>query len=74
MYAGIPQTVLGDVNDDNEVTAQDVQMLYSYLTGVSTLTGVQQTAADVNKDGRLDVYDLQRLYEHVSGIRLLSAA
>lgn len=74
-YSGsIPQTVLGDVNDDNEVTAQDVQMLYSYLTGVSTLTGVQQTAADVNKDGRLDVYDLQWLYEHVSGIRLLSAA
>lgn len=74
-YPGsIPQTVLGDVNDDNEVTAQDVQMLYSYLTGVSTLTGVQQTAADVNKDGRLDVYDLQWLYEHVSGIRLLSAA
>ena len=74
-YPGsIPQTVLGDVNDDNEVTAQDVQMLYSYLTGISTLTGVQQTAADVNKDGRLDVYDLQRLYEHVSGIRQLSAA
>lgn len=66
--------MLGDVNDDNEVTAQDVQMLFSYLTGVSTLTGVQQTAADVDKNGRLDVYDLQRLYEQVSGIPLLNAA
>lgn len=74
-YPGsIPQTVLGDVNGDNTVTAQDVQLLYTYLIGVSTLTGVQQTAADVNKDSRLDVYDLQRLYEHVSGIRLPSAA
>ena len=49
-------------------------MLFSYLTGVSTLTGVQQTAADVDKNGRLDVYDLQRLYEQVSGIPLLNAA
>lgn len=74
-YPGsIPQIVLGDVNDDNEVTAQDVQMLFSYLTGASTLTGVQQAAADVDKNGRLDVYDLQRLYEQVSGISLPNAA
>lgn len=56
----------GDANGDGRVGVEDVQQLYGYLTGQSTITIAEKMAADVNNDGEVDVYDLQLLYERLA--------
>ncbi len=64
-----PTVLLGDVNEDGNVTVQDAQRLYEHLNGSDPLetTSNGYLAADVNQDGNVTVQDAQRLYEHLNG-------
>lgn len=68
-----PEFILGDVNGDKVVDAQDGQRLYEHLTGLNPLAQGSKglLAANVNKDEAVDAQDGQRLYEHLTGLNLL---
>lgn len=64
--AEAPRTVIGDINEDNAVTAFDALLLYASASG-------QQKApsnflqADVTRDGNINLADALHLYAATSG-------
>jgi len=54
-------TLLGDVNLDGKLTKEDVDLLYSHVSGSKTLTGQALKNADYNKDGIVDMKDVSVL-------------
>ena len=56
-----PEYILGDVNGDGKLNAQDVQMLRNFLLKKITLTKAQRAAADVNHDNSVNAQDVQKL-------------
>lgn len=59
------EAVLGDVNGDENINAQDVQMIRNYILEKTTLTEAQMNAADVNKDGKVNAQDVQKLRNYL---------
>ena len=49
----IPQTLFGDVNQDNQVNISDVNAVISMI-----LSGKSDTRGDVNKDGQVNISDI----------------
>ncbi|MBO5461189.1 MAG: RICIN domain-containing protein, partial [Ruminococcus sp.] len=49
-------TVIGDVNDDGELTIADLVMMQRWLLGADKIT--DWTAGDLCEDGRIDAFDL----------------
>ena len=49
----IPQTLLGDVNNDNQVNISDVNAVINMI-----LSGKTDIAGDVNKDGQINISDI----------------
>ncbi len=60
--------VLGDVNQDGQITQNDLTLVQSYIQGTQALTDIQLKAADVNKDGKIDSGDTFKLSQYVNGI------
>jgi hypothetical protein len=67
----VRNVLLGDVNDDRQVSEQDLIELIQHLTGERPLTGLGLEAADTNCDGQVNEQDLVRLIQHLTGERLL---
>lgn len=59
---------LGDLNEDGEVTQEDLDMLNNYFTKGQVLTAQQFKAADINKDGILDTADTLKLSQYINGV------
>jgi len=57
----VADTLIGDVNLDGELTAQDVTLLKRYLLGVEILTKEQAEQANVCEDENLNSFDLSEL-------------
>ncbi|MCM1226180.1 MAG: hypothetical protein NC320_01985 [Clostridium sp.] len=57
--------MLGDLNLNKELDADDLRILKDYLIGKSTLSGVQWDIADIHKDGSLNVFDSMALDHHI---------
>ena len=53
--------VLGDIDDDGEITVIDARMALTFASGKTTLNEIQLLAADVNKDGEVNVIDARIL-------------
>lgn len=62
-----PEYLLGDVNGDGTITAQDVQRLRNYLMNKAALTPEQLAASDTNGDGNVTAQDVQRLRNYMLG-------
>ena len=62
-----PQGINGDLNGDGDITAKDLNMLFSYLNGKTEFTAEQIQKADVTGDGQVTAKDLNRLYSHING-------
>lgn len=70
VYAGIPEVMRGDVNDDGKVNITDVVWLRQHLLGIGpTLSDKQMKAADVNGDGKVNITDVVWLREYLLGLR-----
>lgn len=55
----VVKPILGDLNDDKEVTVLDYILLQQYLKKINT--NINITNADVNEDGSVNVKDLMQL-------------
>lgn len=64
--AGVP--LLGDVNKDGKIDANDMQRIYAHISGENVFSGLAQ--GDVNGDSKVDANDMQRIYAHISGENL----
>ena len=57
--------LIGDVNGDGKIDANDMQRIYAHISGENILSSIAQ--GDVNGDGKVDANDMQRIYAHISG-------
>ncbi len=64
-----PQYILGDVNEDGYVTAQDAGMVLQISVGIKTATAVQELSGDVNKDGNVTAQDAGMILQYSVGLR-----
>lgn len=62
---------LGDIDQDGEVTQDDLVALMEYVSGIRQLDEKQQLVADVNQDNVIDVSDVQAVKEYLDGKRTL---
>jgi hypothetical protein len=60
-------SVLGDVNADGIVNADDVQIINQLAVGVVEHKGDSKWAADVNQDGVVDLRDAEALQSYLDG-------
>ncbi len=59
--------MVGNLNGDNNIDANDAAVIWDYLAGKKQLTEIEKLAADVNGDGRIDAEDI---YSIIYGISL----
>lgn len=57
----------GDINDDNEITAQDYMMVKRYVLGTFKLNETQSVSADINCDGEITAQDYMMVKRAVLG-------
>ena len=63
----------GDVNGDGIVNGNDIQRLYSHITGASTLTDDDALiVANANEDTAINGNDIQRIFAHIVGSNVFS--
>ncbi|WP_049971325.1 S8 family serine peptidase [Haladaptatus cibarius] len=62
----IPESELGDVNENGAVTVQDVQLTQQYLAGHDP-ANFNPNLADMNRDGEVTYTDLNLLQQKVQG-------
>lgn len=60
--------LLGDVNEDGEISIGDVARLYAHVRENALLTDYALACADFNQDGQVDVGDTGSLYAFVRGV------
>jgi len=54
--------ILGDINLDDELNAQDITIMRKNLLGIETDSHLRQTVLlDVNNDGKFNIIDLVRI-------------
>lgn len=58
---------LGDVNEDGQITLDDVTKIQNYIMGTDSLTAQQYAAADVVKDGIVKASDYVKIQNYVEG-------
>ena len=61
--------LIGDVNGDGKIDANDMQRIYAHISGENPIS---ISRGDVNGDGKVDANDMQRIYAHISGENPLS--
>ena len=61
--------LIGDVNGDGTIDANDMQRIYAHISGENPIS---ISRGDVNGDGKVDANDMQRIYAHISGENPLS--
>lgn len=57
----------GDINNDGDITADDLAYLRKLLLGIPD-NDIFETAADVNEDGYVNIIDLVKLKKKLSGV------
>ena len=62
--------LIGDVNGDGKIDANDMQRIYAHISGENKFSNLAQ--GDVNGDGKVDANDMQRIFAHISGENPLS--
>ena len=68
--ADVTMYLIGDVNGDGKIDANDMQRIYAHISGENKFSNLAQ--GDVNGDGKVDANDMQRIYAHISGENPLS--
>lgn len=62
--------ILGDVNQDNAISMQDVLLLRNYIAGNTTLSFRQNQLADLNGDGSVSLMDVNYMQKYIAGLPL----
>lgn len=66
IFAPAP-ALLGDVNSDGDITAQDASLVLQAVAGKIELSAAQRQAADVNGDGDITAQDASLILQYVAG-------
>ncbi len=66
MFSAATQTLVGDVNLDGAVTADDIVELQNYLLGNASLDSTAFANSDLVSDGRVNAFDLAMLKKTVA--------
>lgn len=59
--------ILGDVNGDGDVTAQDASLVLQAVAGKIEFSAEQRKVADVNEDGEITAQDASLILQYVAG-------
>lgn len=59
--------IYGDINNDGQVSVDDVTLLQLYISGDKTIDAAAKLRADVNSDGVIDVLDCTDIQLYISG-------
>ncbi len=62
-----PEPILGDVDEDGEITTLDYMMLKSYILGTYDIIAQGLENADVDCDGEISLRDYMMLKRHILG-------
>ena len=57
--------ILGDVNDDDEIDANDLAVIINYIVNHVEISDDAAKAADVNCDGEIDANDLAVMINYI---------
>lgn len=52
------EEVVGDINCDGTVSAEDAEMMREFLLGQCELDDIQREKSDINSDGKIDSFDV----------------
>ena len=63
----VSSILYGDVNNDGNVTVDDVTLLQLYIAGDKSLDANAQLKADVNRDGIIDILDCTDIQLYIAG-------
>lgn len=66
-----PTVLLGDVNADTKINAQDALEILKHAAKIQVLDGDAEVAADANKDGSINSADALAVLKHAANIELL---
>ena len=61
-----PDLILGDADGDNDITVNDVSMIFNYFDKLYEFNRAQMKAMNVVPDGSVDFADAQTLFAYVS--------
>ncbi len=64
--AGRP-AIVGDINNDGEITNKDRFILNRYLAGMAGYTNIDKSVADINGDGSVNAADVEYLTRYLAG-------
>lgn len=67
-----PTVLLGDVNADTKINAQDALEILKHAAKIQVLEGDAAVAADANKDGNINSTDALAVLKHAAGIEKLN--
>ena len=59
--------IVGDINNDGEITNKDRFLLNRYLANMAGYTNIDKTLADINGDGSVTDVDAEYLSRHLAG-------
>jgi len=59
--------IVGDINNDGEITNKDRFLLNRYLAGMDGYTDIDKILADINGDGSVNATDAEYLSRHLAG-------
>lgn len=63
----IVNAILGDINGDEQVTAQDASLVLQHVAGKQKIEDHVTNIADINKDGSITAGDASLILQHVAG-------
>ncbi len=61
--------IVGDINNDGEITNKDRFLLNRYLANMAGYTNIDKTLADINGDGIINQADAVYLTNHLAGVK-----
>lgn len=59
--------ILGDVNEDGQITQEDLELIQNQVLGNTVYTDKQFKAADVNRDEHVDTGDTFKMSQYLNG-------
>ncbi len=66
MYRKQKYVIVGDVNNDTNITTSDATLIQKHLGGLVTLSDDDLKAADVNGDGRVTASDATTIQKYIA--------
>lgn len=61
--------VIGDANEDGNVTAVDARLILQHVAGIKSLTSSQSLLTDMNSDGSITAIDARIILQKVAGLK-----